>query len=388
MHKARTTDVDQPNAAGKDPRSEEAILVPVLNEEGVIGPFIGELAPSARGRRIYLLDSDSTDDTVAEARDTARGAGLELQVVQCPPGLAESIRTGLSSTTEPRLAVLDGDGQHGTGIVEDLFEALRVGADLAVGSRSVAGASVAREWPWYRSWGSHALSSVARIAAWGRGVRDPLAGCFALRRTAWQQVADRFETGGYKFLLDFLAASRQRLTVTEAPLSFRAREAGTSKMSLRVLWELLVSLEYCVFRGRIRRRWLGFASVGSLGLVTDTVLTGLLVTVAGVPFAWARPLPVLVAMTQNYAMNNHFTFRDATRSGASALASGWVLYVVCQTVGATVNWAVSVMVYGLGAPWFLALPVGVLAGMVVNFLAARRFVWKRQGARGAGPDVA
>ncbi len=366
---------------GQVSRADEAILVPVLNEEGAIGKFLAQLASTAGHRRVYLLDSDSTDGTVAEACATAARVGVDLHVVRCPPGLAESIRTGLASTIESHIAVLDGDGQHDTAIVDTLFEALRSGADLAVGSRNVTGASVAEDWPWYRSWGANVLSWLARTATWPRGVKDPLAGCFAVKRAAWDEVADHFETGGYKFLLDFLAASRQRLVVAESPLTFKARIGGTSKMALPVFWEVLVSLQYFLFRGRVPRRWLGFGSVGVLGLVTDTLLTGLLLNVVGIPFAWARPLPVLVAMTQNYAMNNRFTFRDVQRTGTYALASGWLLYVVCQTVGAVTNWGVSVLVYNLGAPWFLALPTGVLAGVAVNFMAARRVVWKEPPAR-------
>ena len=365
---------------GQVPRADEAILVAVLNEEGAIGKFLVQLAPAARHRRVYLLDSDSTDGTVAEAQDAASRVGVDLRLVRSPPGLAESIRTGLANTVESRVAVLDGDGQHDTAIVDTLFEALRSGADLAVGSRNVAGASVAEDWPWYRSWGANVLSWLARLATWPRGVKDPLAGCFAVKRAAWDEVADRFETGGYKFLLDFLAVSCERLVVAESPLTFKARIGGTSKMALPVFWEVLVSLQYCLFRGRVPRRWLGFGSVGVLGLVTDTLLTGLLLNVVGMPFVWARPLPVLVAMTQNYAMNNRFTFRDAQRKGTHTLAAGWLLYVACQTVGAVANWGVSVLVYNLGAPWFLALPTGVLAGMAVNFMAARRVVWKKPPA--------
>lgn len=370
----------QPNAqeppGEQDPHADEAILVPVLNEEGAIGKFLAQLAPTARKRRVYLLDSDSTDGTVPEAREAAGRLGVDLHVIGCPPGLAESIRTGLATTVESRMAVLDGDGQHDTAIVDTLFETLRCGADLAVGSRNVAGASVSEDWPWYRSWGANVLSWLARTAILPRRLKDPLAGCFAVKRAAWNDVADHFETGGYKFLLDFLAASRRQLAIVESPLVFKARIGGTSKMALPVFWEVLVSLEYCLLRGRIPRRWLGFGSVGALGMATDMLLTGLLLNVVGIPFAWARPLPVLVAMTQNYAMNNHFTFRDGERKGTNALASGWLLYVGCQTVGAVTNWGVSVLVYALGVPWFLALPTGVLAGMVVNFVTARRIVWR------------
>lgn len=242
----------------------EAILVPVLNEEAAIGPVLAELAPHAVGRRVYLLDGGSHDRTVAEAQCRARDCGLDLAVIDCPPGLATAIRSGFEQVPEEHLAVIDGDGQHEPKILDTLFQDLRDGRDLAVGSRYVANASIPRDWPRHRYAGSVVLLWLACTTVRCHGIRDPFAGCFAVRREAWERVAGRFETGGYKFLLDFLAAS-PGLRVAERPVEYRARRAGASKMSFAVFWELLVSIGSGVLRAAVPRRWISFGGAGVLG---------------------------------------------------------------------------------------------------------------------------
>ena len=350
----------------------EAILLPVLNEEDVIGPVLEELRDVAAGRRIYLLDSGSRDETVAVARAVP---DLDLAVVECPRGLAAAIRHGVEVSTEPRLAVLDGDGQHDPKVLPALFQALDAGEDAAVGSRKVAGATVAEDWPRGREAASAALLSIVRRVVRCHGVRDPLSGCFALRREAWQRVASSFETGGYKFLLDFLAAS-PRLRVAELPINFRARRQGKSKIAFVVLWELLVSVLRGVTRGRVPRRWLSFGCVGALGTLTDMAATGLLHVGLGVPFAFVRVPGIVAGMTQNYFLNNHLTFRDARRHGAAPLARGWALYAACQTLGASANWLVSVGGFAAGLSWPVAVIGGVAVGFGVNFATASRLVWR------------
>lgn len=353
----------------------EAILVPVLNEEGAIGPFLAELAPHAAGRRVVLLDSGSGDRTVAEARCSARACGLHLDVLDCPPGLAQAIRFGVERVREQHVAVIDGDGQHRPNVLDALFEALHDGYDLAVGSRAVDGASVAGDWPRHRRAGSAAFLRIVRAAVRCHGVRDPLSGCFALRRHAWRQVAPRFDTGGYKFLLDFLAASR-RLRVTERPLAFRARRSGDSKLAFAVFWELLVSIASGFLRAAVPRRWLSFGGVGVIGTATDSLFTGVVHGLLGAPFALGRIAGIVAANAQNYLLNNELTFADRRRRGYGAFLRGWGIFAASQSLGATMNWAVSVGVHALGVPWVPALILGVAVGAVVNYLAANTLVWR------------
>lgn len=363
------------NATQQRGAPTEAVLIPVFNEAPVIGGFLTELAARGIDRRVYLLDSASGDDTVAEARGAAAGAGLDLVVVQCPPGLAAAIRHGVEQSTEDRLAVIDGDGQHSPAVLDDLFDALAAGHDVAVASRIAPGASIAAEWPRHRRLLTKTLLMVARRGGRCHGVADPLSGCFALRRSLWERVAARYETGGFKFLLDLLTVS-PRLRVAETPIVFRARTSGQSKVAAHVLWELSNSLAWNLLRGRMPRRLIAFGTVGVSGSLVDGAVTGVLHALLEVPFLVARPAGILVGMTNNFLLNNLVTFRDRQR-GPGQLLRGWLLYAGCQSAGALTNYGTSVTLKWLGLWWPLALLGGIAAGVTLNYLSADRMVWRK-----------
>ena len=355
--------------------STEAVLIPVFNEAPVIGGFLTELAACANGRRVYLLDSDSGDDTVAEARAAAAGAGLDLVVVRCPPGLSAAIRHGVEQSAEERLAVIDGDGQHSPAVLDALFDALEADHDLAVASRMAQGASVSGEWPRHRRLLTKVLLTVARLGGRCHGIADPLSGCFALRRSVWQRVAARFETGGFKFLLDLLTVA-PRLRAAETPIVFRARPRGHSKVAAHVLWELVNSLAWNLLRGRLPRRLVAFGTVGVSGSFADAAITGVLHSLIGVPFWIARPAGILVGMTNNFLLNNLVTFRDRRRAPGQLLR-GWLLYAGCQSLGSLTNYGTSITLNWLGLWWPLALLCGIVAGVTLNYLSANRMVWRK-----------
>lgn len=350
-------------------------MIPVFNEALAIGGVLTELAERANGRRVYLLDSGSLDGTVAEARHAAVSAGLELVVVSCPPGLSAAIRHGVEQSTEDRLAVIDGDGQHSPAVLDDLFAALAAGHDVAVASRVVPGATVETEWPRHRRLLTNALLMVARLGGRCHGVADPLSGCFALRRPLWERVAARFETGGFKFLLDLLTVS-PRLRAAETPVAFRARPHGQSKVAAHVFWELVNSLAWNLLRGRVPRRLVAFGTVGVSGSLVDATITGVLHSLLGLPFWVARSAGILVGMTNNFLLNNLVTFRDRRRE-PGRLLRGWLLYAGCQSFGSLTNYGTSITLNWLGLWWPLALLGGIAAGVTLNYLSANRMVWRK-----------
>lgn len=349
-------------------------MIPVLNEAAVIGVFLAELAPHASGRKVYLLDSGSCDDTVGAAHRAAAQTGLDLVVVNCPAGLSAAIRHGVEQSAEARLAVIDGDGQHSPAVLGRLFEELGAGRDICVASRMAPGAAVAADWPRHRRLLTKALWTAVRLGGRCHGVKDPLSGCFAFRRALWERVAGRFATGGFKFLLDLLTVSPNP-RVAEVPIAFRARQGGQSKAALHVFWELVNSLTWNILRGRVPRRLVAFGTVGVSGSLADATVTGVLHSLLGVPFSAARPAGILAGMTNNFLLNNLVTFRDRRRERWQLLR-GWLLYAGFQSVGALTNYGVSITLNWLGLWWPLALLAGIAAGTTLNYLTASRMVWR------------
>lgn len=130
-----------------------------------------------------------------------------------------------------------------------MIDAVEDGADVAVGSRRVAGGG-ADVWPWYRSVASHAATQLAR---WVLDVplADPMSGYFVLRREVFDAIRGQVAPRGYKILLEIVSRAGP-LGITELPYVFRNRRQGVSKVSLPVALAYLRSL--WALRHAVRRR--------------------------------------------------------------------------------------------------------------------------------------
>lgn len=121
---------------------------------------------------------------------------------------------------------------------------------------------------------------------------------------------------------------------------------------------------------------LRFAFNGVLGCAVDvTVLY--LAMLAGTSFYSGRVLSFLSAVWLTWRLNRRYTF---AASGSSAWQEWW-RYLTVMLGGGAVNYGVSsLLVHSLPAYFWvpaLAVAVGSLAGMSVNFVSARYFVFTR-----------
>ena len=118
------------------------------------------------------------------------------------------------------------------------------------------------------------------------------------------------------------------------------------------------------------RQLFGFALAGILGLLVDiAVLYAMLALGAGL-YA-GRIVSFLAAVAMTWVVNRHFTF--------AAPASPW-RYLAAMSGGALVNLAAYSLSLQLlpQQPWLpgAAVALGSLAGLSVNFVSAKFFVFK------------
>ena len=123
---------------------------------------------------------------------------------------------------------------------------------------------------------------------------------------------------------------------------------------------------------RIKR----FALVGGIGFTVDAGLTEALYA-AGVGPLVARALAVVVAVATTFLLNRHLTFRSTARGLAVAAEFG--RYAATSSLSTAINYAIyaALMTSLPGLRPVLAVAAGVAVGMVVNFLAYDRFVFRR-----------
>jgi putative flippase GtrA len=134
------------------------------------------------------------------------------------------------------------------------------------------------------------------------------------------------------------------------------------------------------------RRLLSFAIVGVAGFVVDSGTLYLGIEL-GAGLRLGRVFSYLTAMTATWAMNRRLTFSDTS---SPRLFAEWARYGVSQLAGAAANLGVYYALIQGSAPVarhpVLGVAAGSLAGLAINYLVARRFVFRRQS--GADADRA
>ncbi|MGG5808482.1 glycosyltransferase [Falsiroseomonas sp. CW058] len=362
----------------QSPAARLAVIIPVYNEAANVAPMVARLDAALAGLdwEAVFVDDDSPDGTAAAAREIA-GRDPRVRCLRRigRRGLASACVEGFLSVSAPFVAVIDGDLQHDETILPAMLAAVEGGADIAVGSRHVAGGAAAGGFSAARGALSEGGARLAR-ALLPTPVADPMSGFFLLRRALVEEVAPRLAARGFKILLDILLSARRPLRVAEIPYAFRAREQGESKLDATVLLEFAGLLLDKATGGAVPLRFVAFAAVGGLGVLVHMAALGALVGWLGLGFAAAQWAATFVAMTANFILNNRITYRDARLRGARLWRGLALFYLVCG-IGAAANVGIaSVLVQDGVLAWGLAGAAGALITVVWNYAVSSTLVWR------------
>jgi len=203
-------------------------VVPTYNEAGSLPLLVDRLAKAFAGREweLVVVDDGSPDGTA----DLAEGLGKAhpIRVVRRPgkAGLASAVVAGFAAAKGDVLLVMDADLSHPPEVAPKLADAIASGADLAVGSRYVAGGGV-MDWPMKRQVVSRVACLMGQVLV---PVRDSTSGFFALRRSVIDGVT--LNPIGFKIGFEVMARGTYK-KVVELPYTFRDREHGASKFGQR-----------------------------------------------------------------------------------------------------------------------------------------------------------
>ena len=236
------------------------VCLPTYNERENLEPMVralGEQLDTTRDR-VLVIDDNSPDGTGAIADTLAR----ELPWVEVlhrggkeglGPAYIAGFRHALAAGAELVLEV-DCDFSHDPKDVPRLIAACAAGADLALGSRWIAGGGTVN-WGRGRTLVSRGGSLYARTIL-GVGVRD-LTGGFKCFRRAVLETIDLGAIGakGYGFQIETTyRVIRAGFSVVEIPIVFVDRRVGESKMDGSIVVEAMLqvpALRWRALRGRL-----------------------------------------------------------------------------------------------------------------------------------------
>jgi dolichol-phosphate mannosyltransferase len=219
-----------PRARRRTPPARVSIIVPTYREAESIPLLIERIEPLRRQGfeiELLLMDDDSSDGTEEAVRSLGKD-WVRLVVRKTDRGLSRAVLDGLRIARFEHLVVMDADLSHPPEAIPALIDQLDQGAEMVFGSRYVPGGSTAEGWGLLRWLNSKIATLLARPFT---GIRDPMAGLFALKRERFA-LADPLNPVGFKIGLELLVKCRCR-DVREVPIHFAKRKFGQSKLTLK-----------------------------------------------------------------------------------------------------------------------------------------------------------
>lgn len=217
------------------------LVLPTYNEaqnlEGIVG---AALAALPAGARILVVDDSSPDGTGRiAARLAAESDAIEVLHREVKQGLGPAYVAGFRhviAAGADLIVQMDADFSHDPADLPRLLAAA-VDADLVIGSRYVAGGSVA-DWGPIRRGISRAGSAYARRVL-GVGTRDLTGGFKVIHRRVLEAVdLDSVASLGYAFQVELTyRAIKSGFRIAEVPITFRDRRIGQSKMTGGIVLE-------------------------------------------------------------------------------------------------------------------------------------------------------
>ena len=221
------------------------VIIPTYNESESLPGVLERLRRAVPDAHVLVADDNSPDGTGALA-DALAAKDDHVHVLHRAgkEGLGKAYLAGFAWGLERGYDVIvemDADGSHRPEELPRLLAQIPH-ADVVLGSRWVPGGSVVN-WPASRRVLSQGGSLYTRLAL-GIPTRDATGGYRAYRASALRALdLGTVESNGYFFQIDLLWRALQRgLIVREVPITFVEREAGTSKMSGRIVREALLNV--------------------------------------------------------------------------------------------------------------------------------------------------
>ena len=224
------------------------LILPTYNEaeniEAIVTVAGDVLAASNDGIYKILIVDDGSPDGTGEIGDRLAAEREQVEVLHRTEknGIGPAYLAGFRYALDHGAAYvmeMDSDFSHDPADLARLLEAVRSGADLALGSRYVPGGGVS-DWGLLRRVVSEGGSTYARWVL-GLRVKDLTGGFKCFKREVLEAIHfDSVRSQGYAFQVELTyRAVKAGFKVVEVPIVFKDRELGQSKMSWRIAAEAM-----------------------------------------------------------------------------------------------------------------------------------------------------
>ncbi len=373
-----------------------SIIIPTYNESQNILQILKSIKdnlPKNFVTQTIVVDDNSPDGTGKLVEDYLKNikkmADYTIEIIhrKAKDGLSSAILKGIQHAKGDTIVVMDCDFSHPPQIIPKLIESIKkYQYDIVVASRYIKGGKI-QGWSLKRKTMSKFATLIAKKGL-GINTHDPMSGFFAFKRNIIKGL--NIDAIGYKFLLEILVKTKD-VNIKEIPYTFQNRELGSSKLSIRTIFDYYRSvwklyrygkpLEKQEKRSSVKFLYKAgrFYTVGASGFIVNYMISLLLT--GGVSDLWylhANVIGIIASITTNFILNKTWTFGDRDFRIKKTI-SQYGKFAMFSSLGALVQLG---MVYFLvdsnEISYPLALILAVMTAAFGNFILNKKFTFKEK----------
>lgn len=387
------------------------IIIPTYNEVDSIELTLKKLVTEIKKIKgwvceILVVDDTSPDKTYELVKKLAlKNPSIKLLQNKIKAGLGGAYLKGMAYSFDLLKADVvfefDADLSHPPDKISLFLEKIDAGYSMVVGNRYSSGGSIPANWGWHRKFLSIVGNWIIMIVFLNFTIRDWTSGFRAITKPVYESIHPLLHSAqfyGYTFQIGFLYyAVKKDFKIEQVPYHFSDRLYGKSKIGPEYIKNTL----FFIFKIRIeeilKNRIFKFSVVGAIGAVVQFISLALLRGIMS--FTLAYFLAAQLAVTSNFVFSNLWTFNDRKLKIAElplkylAFSIASFGSVAIQTVLAFLGshfigddirlfdipfsqlFFSKPFVFDTG---YLFMFVGILVGMVWNYTAYSRIIWKNK----------
>ena len=215
------------------------IVIPVYNEAKNLRILIPKIYKELKNTKFELIivDDNSNDGTYKILRKF-KGKNFRHIIRKKERDLSKSCIDGFKKARTKNIIVMDGDLQHKPCDIKKILCAFfENNPDFVIGTRNLF-KNKKHNLNFFRLLASRILILIVNFLL-GKKTSDPMSGFFMFKKKIFMKSQKKLVQKGYKILLDLIYIKEQRFKVIDVDINFSSRIKGKSKMSLKILINLV-----------------------------------------------------------------------------------------------------------------------------------------------------
>ena len=361
-----------------------SVIIPTFNEEANIRNIITEVddvfLKNGLHGEILVVDDNSSDGTIEIVNEMKKTKEyVRILVRKADHGLSQSVADGFSYASSEVFIVIDADLSHPPALIPKMYQEIRAGNDVVIGSRYMQGGGI-KKWPLKRRIISLGATFLGRLLF--PDVTDPVSGFFAIRKDVVSNA--HLKPKGYKILLEVLGKGSWEKE-KEIPFEFVDRKIGSSKLKIKTIIEYahqvadITLYSFSYHHSAAWREWkrvFKFGIVGLFGIVVNLGVLYLLVSFSNLDKDLASPMAIELSILNNFIWNDFWTFKAGPSHKLSNRWHRLVSFHAVSVGGLVINMGILYLLTSVGGVYYLISNlIGIMVGFGWNFMVNRRVTW-------------